>query len=551
MKLKGLGNRAYNVLFHTHTVAGIVISFALFVIFYAGAFALFRHHIYQWENPSARIEVDRSVDYDQALLKVDSLYGLDHHTATSIVMPTEHYPFVRVFGAVHDTDSTTERIAASVVPGTYAVQDMNEPLTTLGDTIYHLHYFRQIPVVGIYLSGFVALFFLFASVTGLLIHWRNLFTKFYAFITEGKWKLIWTNAHTVLGVIGFPFQVMYAVTGAFFGLLTLILLPSVLLLYDGDSSQVFNKIRPEGNVVLDEQAPAADHLRLSTLMDQVQQAYPDFSVTRAMIRNYGQENALITWYVDDPESVASRGSLTMYMKDGVVLDDYSLLPGQTPYGPAVISVIGKLHFAEFGGLLMKIMYFVLALITGFMIISGVLIWQTARDNQRYTTQQRQFHHRVTKTYLAICLSMFPAFAILFLANKLVPMEVVGRVGWVNGIFFGSWLLLTLIGLRWDNYARLNRNYLFIGGLLSLGVPVVNGVATGDWFWQAWSTFPWVAAVDIFWLATGLVALYLVFRVLNVSTSITTKHSVRSSTAKPEPQNTHPQWAIDGANRSTH
>ena len=31
MKLKGLGNRAYNVLFHTHTVTGIVISFALFV----------------------------------------------------------------------------------------------------------------------------------------------------------------------------------------------------------------------------------------------------------------------------------------------------------------------------------------------------------------------------------------------------------------------------------------------------------------------------------------------------------------------------------------
>ena len=50
MKLKGLGNRAYNVMFHTHTVAGIVISFALFVIFYAGAFSLFRHDVAQWEN---------------------------------------------------------------------------------------------------------------------------------------------------------------------------------------------------------------------------------------------------------------------------------------------------------------------------------------------------------------------------------------------------------------------------------------------------------------------------------------------------------------------
>ncbi|MGD1893465.1 MAG: PepSY domain-containing protein, partial [Cyclobacteriaceae bacterium] len=55
---------------------------------------------------------------------------------------------------------------------------MKEPRSTLSNTIYYLHYFRQIPVIGLYLSGFVGLFFLFAIVTGLLIHWRNLLTKF-------------------------------------------------------------------------------------------------------------------------------------------------------------------------------------------------------------------------------------------------------------------------------------------------------------------------------------------------------------------------------------
>lgn len=63
-KLKGLGKKNYNVLFHTHTVAGIVISFALFVIFYAGAFSLFRHEIAQWENPDMRQEVIEDFDYD-------------------------------------------------------------------------------------------------------------------------------------------------------------------------------------------------------------------------------------------------------------------------------------------------------------------------------------------------------------------------------------------------------------------------------------------------------------------------------------------------------
>ena len=515
MKLKGLGNRAYNVLFHTHTVAGIVISFALFVIFYAGAFALFRHEIVPWENVEARQEADPGMDLEKALAKVDSIYQLDWHATTNVLFPGENSPFLKVYGAFHDTDTTVQRMAAYVTPGTYRVQDMQEPITTVGDTIYYLHYFRQIPVIGLYLSGFVALFFLFASITGVLVHWRNLFTKFYAFITEGKWKTIWTNAHTVLGVIGLPFQVMYAVTGAFFGLLTLILLPSVLLLYEGDSSKVFNKVTPENTIALDHDAPLAKNKSLTELKAKVQQQYPGFHVNRAVLRNYGRSDALVTWRLDDEKGILSSGSITMYMADGIVLDEVSVSPLDKPYGNAVIDMIAKLHFAEFGGTLVKIIYFILAMITCFMIISGVLIWRTARDNDQYTFKQRLFHHKVTKSYLAICLSMFPAFAIIFMANKFVPMAMEGRVNWVNTLFFTSWLLLTVMGLFWNSYARQNKNYLLIGGILSLGVPLSNGLVTGDWFWETWHTFSWVAYVDVFWIVAGLISLYMAIWVLKV------------------------------------
>ena len=58
----------------------------------------------------------------------------------------------------------------------------------MGETLYRLHYFRQlVPSVGIYIAGLVAFFFLFAIVTGILTHWKNIVTKFYAFTTKGKW----------------------------------------------------------------------------------------------------------------------------------------------------------------------------------------------------------------------------------------------------------------------------------------------------------------------------------------------------------------------------
>ena len=528
MQLKGLKNRAYNVLFHTHTVAGIVLSVMLFVIFYAGAFSIFRHDIHQWEDPEARILNSGYYDVDRAISEVDSLYNLDFVQSTNIIFPTEDDPFLKVYGAtrhIDDGDSLPhiERMGAAVVPISYQVKDIFNPKTTLGSTIYVLHYFGQIPIVGLYISGFTALFFLFATITGVLIHWRNLFTKFYAFIKEGKWKTIWTNAHTVLGMIGLPFQVIYAITGAFFGLLTLVLAPTVLLLYDGDASKVFNQINPENGIVLDENAADANNISLNILYEQVKAEYPETGVAGVLIRNYGKEDALATWRLNG-EGVLSSGTAVMYMRDGIILDEYSNSPKEISYSQSVINLISKLHFANFGGIFLRLIYFVLAMITCFMILSGVLIWRTARDNNKYTFRQRTFHHRVTKVYLAISMSMFPAFAIIFLANKFVPLEINGRIDLVNQIFFISWLALIILGLFWNNYSKLNRNYLFLGGILSIFIPLANGLVTGDWFWKTFESLPKVMYVDIFWTFTGLTALILVLFILDV----------KKGTDKPQP-----------------
>ncbi|MEL6591338.1 MAG: PepSY-associated TM helix domain-containing protein [Bacteroidota bacterium] len=516
-KLKGLGNRTYNVLFHTHTVAGIVISFALFVIFYAGAYSIFRHQIEEWEHPDMRQPVVADFDIDAGLQKIDNVYGLNYHEITNIYPPHEGTPVFMVYGAYNDTDSTTARMGAYLSPQDGSIKDTKEPITTVGDTIYFLHYFRQIPTIGLYISGLVALFFLFAIVTGILIHWRNLLTKFYAFLREGKWKLIWTNAHTVLGVIGLPFQIVYAITGAFFGLLSLILLPTVFLLYDGDTQKVFNKVNPASALTVSEEAPDYEHLSINQLYANVQVQYPGYHIHRIAVQNYGKEDALATWNIDDERGINASGTLVMRLKDGKILEDYSILPNEKSYAYSVIDYISKLHFASFGGMLIKVLYFILAMITCFMIISGVLIWREARNNKRYTFKQRLFHHRVTKAYLAICLSMFPAFAIIFIANKIVPMELVGRASIVNGIFFSSWLGLTILGLFWNKYAQQNRNYLIIGGMLALLVPLANGITTGAWVWNSWTTYPSVAYVDIFWMMAGLTALYLSFFVLKVKT----------------------------------
>ena len=142
-KLKGLGSRAYNVLFHTHTVAGIVISFALFVIFYAGAFSLFRHEVAQWENPDFRQELKEDIDIDATLAKIDEQFGIDYSQRTNIQLPNEERPVLTVYGTQKTEDSTRAYVSAYYNPASGEIQDTKTARTTVNTTIYFLHYLAE------------------------------------------------------------------------------------------------------------------------------------------------------------------------------------------------------------------------------------------------------------------------------------------------------------------------------------------------------------------------------------------------------------------------
>ena len=74
-------NRTYNILFHTHTVSGIVISVVLYVIFFAGSFSFFRDEIVNWErNQTVEVTDDIQINLDKVLDSLShnySLYGRD------------------------------------------------------------------------------------------------------------------------------------------------------------------------------------------------------------------------------------------------------------------------------------------------------------------------------------------------------------------------------------------------------------------------------------------------------------------------------------------
>ena len=74
-----MNKRIYNIVFDTHTVTGIVISVALYIIFFAGTLSFLREEIEVWEQNTPMIESSfGTTDFDKLLKELEkeiSLYS--------------------------------------------------------------------------------------------------------------------------------------------------------------------------------------------------------------------------------------------------------------------------------------------------------------------------------------------------------------------------------------------------------------------------------------------------------------------------------------------
>jgi hypothetical protein len=515
-----MGNRIYNILFHTHTVSGIVISVALYVIFFAGSFSFFRDEIANWQRGhqvSQEDAIPGSVDqYLRDLSKDYNLQGRDvelyhyfNERSISVSMSASKDSLATMkdkTGAFFYMDTVDK--TASDYRGSYH----------LGEFLYRLHFLDQIPYpYGRYLAGLVAFFFLFAIITGILVHWNKIVSNFYTFRPWAKLKTVWTDAHTALGVIGFPFQFVYAVTGAFFLLKGILILPIVMGLYNGDQNKLYEDLEYNHPVYSYHNERLEEPIQIDPFIAEIKQDWPNFRVTEVHLFNFGDANmhASISGHLGYETKLNGMGHRIYKIKDGSVVEEKVPVTNNA-YLDGVKNMMFRLHFGDYAGYGLRVISFALGFISCFVILSGILIWLTARDKKNIPEKKRKFNQQVANVYMAICLSMFPVTALEFI---LVKCALHVDMAFLYRTYFPIWLVATLFFIFKNNIGFTNRWTLISGGILAVWIPVVNGIMTGNWLWTAYlNGQKQVMLVDLLWLILGLVALWIAFFRLETSKS---------------------------------
>ena len=320
-------------------------------------------------------------------------------------------------------------------------------------------------------------------------------------------KNLWTDAHTALGILGLPYQFIFALTGVYLIVGLTIMSPAIVkFIYEDSTEKAYDDFGFNSPEYEFSGKALSSDFSVNSFLDETKKKWPEFEIRSTEISNYGDQNMHIEFKgkANFDTKFASAGSITYKVATGEVVREKKPFKN-VPYLDGARAVIQRLHFGDFGGIAVKLIYFILGIVTCFVIISGVMIWLVARDKKSVSPGKRKFNAWLVWFYLAGCLSMYPVTAFTFLMVKLGLQDPgLDRVSFIFQTYFWSWLLLTLVFTFLKNNALTNKWTMILGGLLGLMVPLANGLVTGNWLWISWiNGYKDILLIDAFWLLSSI------------------------------------------------
>lgn len=458
-----------------HAWLGMVSGLVLFVAFFAGAINVFHHELHHWQTPQATAQASQQAIDGQALLtRVTEQYP---DARTRLFFLPEEDPAVMWF----QTSETGggEWLTAHATDFDTGGEYVEQPRSALADFINQLHYQLAIPSGGLPINlgmtfmGLISILYGAALFTGLVIHWPKLSKEFFALKHEGNLRRYWKNMHNLVGVISFPFHLIMSVTGAAMGAFTLVAVVLGTLVFGPqlrgvieEEIAVWPPVQSEGERVA--MAPIADYLSAAG------EALPEMSVDWVEIRGYGDAAG----WVDVAGSVPGYVGHHAHVVLGSTMATLSVIaPGQRSLNFDTFSPVYSLHFGDYGGMLVKWLYFAMGLLGALLFVSGNVLWCERRSDRQGPSRASAFLLRLT---LGLCFGVVIGVAFSFLVSKGLPYTP--WAAWVatveRAVCGGAILVLVLWSLR-ASPLRFSGLMLTAAPLCYLAVPVLQVALEGE------------------------------------------------------------------------
>ncbi|WP_084144494.1 PepSY-associated TM helix domain-containing protein [Ferrimonas kyonanensis] len=233
-------------------------------------------------------------------------------------------------------------------------------------TLSELHTHLLMPgQVGVIIVGILGVLLTSLILSGLISH-RRLFKDAFR-LRRGSGPQSQIDLHNRLSVWGVPFHLMMSVTGAFFGVVTLLMALAIPLIYGGSQQALIDQVYGS-DPVLDADVTPIDATKIMHTMTEVA---PDASPLYLVWQQPGTRQQFVEVAATLPGRLI-YSEIYRFTVSGSYLGKQGMSDG--PWGRQLIYSVYRLHFGLFDGLGVKLAYLVLGLSLTVVCVSGISIW---------------------------------------------------------------------------------------------------------------------------------------------------------------------------------
>ena len=508
-------------LYLVHSWVGLVTGILMFVIAFTGAVSVFgRPDIKIWANPEIRTGIDIDSSRIETLLReqIEDIPDTFRSEILVFLPGKRTYPNLTI---MFTEEETREAILLTFDNKSLALIDRKEGLPRdifqqrqidVADFIVDFHADLHLGrPVGLLLTGLLGLTLMASIVTGFIIH-RQKIKQLFTFRPFKKLDISLADSHKLFGVWGLIFHGVISFTGAFLGLATVLLIPAAAFVtFSGDQEKLIETFTTTPKPII---SNVASDTKLAAALNHAIAYDEAMSVELATIYGYGDKNALIYMNATGGEKV-SRQLLAYDGSSGEFREKFGQFAKVGGFSSAILDLMFPLHFGNFGGVFVKVVWAILGLATALLPLSGLMLWieRTQKTKKQSVSDKTldKFNRLVVGSCggaVLACAALFPTqLALIHLGNSLDSGFVIGSV------FFGSWLLTTVGAFFIPTARKAGITIALLTSLCLIVSAPANYLITGDHLFALLANGHFEAGVtDVVLLVLGILTGLLTWRI---------------------------------------
>ncbi len=528
-------SKSIKKLYTLHSWVGIITGILLFVIAFTGAVSVFgRPEIKLWANPEIRalapvdtVKIERLIEeyshkvpehYKEEILVF--LPGVRSSTRLFIMFESHHGDPVDEsklaegekpkrnppVATIYEFDPNTYEYVSEktgLVEELFANRQYDMAEFIVG---FHadLHMGRPI---GLLTTGVLGLTMMLSIVTGIFIH-RKILAQFFTFRPRKSYSLMLNDSHKAIGVWGLLFNSVIAFTGAFLGLAIVVLVPAAAFVsFGGDQDKLIETFTAVPEPIIQN---IAQPTAVSTALSHALTIDEETKVNTITIMGYGDKSAAMYFGVTGGDAMAAQTAV--YNAAGEFQQIYSNFARIEGYTGAILDVMFPLHFGNFGGIFVKVIWAVLGLGTALLPLTGLMLWMERGVNAANPKYSIQTYQRFNRLIVGGCGGIVVATFLLFPANAFLKyIMVVDNVGpaiWWP--FFGSWLLMILWAFVMPCEKKVAKQIAYLTAAILMSVFPIDILMTGSALFTQLTEGQMIAlGIDLGCFAMGLYLIKIV------------------------------------------